>query len=153
MANPQVRPHLHFYPEDAGDELSEARQGTRWLHSLPPELTTPYADIAGQTYYTFELALTVGNRLVVPVRWFMKAGILHAQCWDVEVSDESGDPVWRAVLPDAPNRVRILSSRQFLKPFPEVQRDLQVHPGDYAQIYGRLPSSLRIQGIVYLFLI
>ncbi|PPQ85626.1 hypothetical protein CVT24_012671, partial [Panaeolus cyanescens] len=31
MANPLVRPHLHFLPEDAGPRLSEARQADRWL--------------------------------------------------------------------------------------------------------------------------
>ncbi|KAJ7844241.1 hypothetical protein B0H14DRAFT_2585305 [Mycena olivaceomarginata] len=31
MANPNVRPHLSFYPEDSGKKLSEARQGERWL--------------------------------------------------------------------------------------------------------------------------
>ncbi|KAK6977422.1 hypothetical protein R3P38DRAFT_3334959 [Favolaschia claudopus] len=37
MANPRVRPHLHFYPEDSGTKLSEARQAQRWLHELPDE--------------------------------------------------------------------------------------------------------------------
>ncbi|KAK6985105.1 hypothetical protein R3P38DRAFT_2805837 [Favolaschia claudopus] len=32
MANPRVRPHLHFYPEDSGTKLSEARQAQRLLH-------------------------------------------------------------------------------------------------------------------------
>ncbi|KAJ7843991.1 hypothetical protein B0H14DRAFT_2585413 [Mycena olivaceomarginata] len=31
MANPNVRPHLSFYPEDNGPKVSEARQGERRL--------------------------------------------------------------------------------------------------------------------------
>ena len=40
MCNPRVRPFTHFYPEDTGPNLSEARQGTRWLNELRPEETT-----------------------------------------------------------------------------------------------------------------
>ncbi|KAJ7133509.1 hypothetical protein C8R44DRAFT_829315 [Mycena epipterygia] len=45
MANPKVRPHLHFYPEDSGPKLSEARQGQRWLKELPDDRTTPMVRI------------------------------------------------------------------------------------------------------------
>ncbi|KIK49825.1 hypothetical protein GYMLUDRAFT_253531 [Collybiopsis luxurians FD-317 M1] len=43
MANPKVRPKLHFYPEDSGNFLSEARQAERWLKEAPDNLLTPMA--------------------------------------------------------------------------------------------------------------
>jgi hypothetical protein len=146
MANPKVRPHLHFYPEDAGPRLSEARQGARWLNELPPELTTPWAEIEGRTYFTFEPAKLYGNRIVIPARWFMKDGVLHAQCWDVEVSDESGVSAWRAVLVDTPNGVRDISSADFLMPFPDLQKDMRERPQEYLQTYGAFPSVFKIDG-------
>ena len=40
MCNPKVRPFIHFYPEDAGPNLSEAHQGSCWLEELRSEETT-----------------------------------------------------------------------------------------------------------------
>ncbi|TRM65621.1 hypothetical protein BD626DRAFT_628781 [Schizophyllum amplum] len=41
MANPNVRPKLHFLPEDTVPKVSEAWQADRWLHELDPSLATP----------------------------------------------------------------------------------------------------------------
>ncbi|KAE9383713.1 hypothetical protein BT96DRAFT_772206, partial [Gymnopus androsaceus JB14] len=57
MANPEVRPKLHFYPEDSGEHLSEARQAERWLHEAPDDLLTPMARIRDQDYYIYEPAM------------------------------------------------------------------------------------------------
>ncbi|KAF8885562.1 hypothetical protein CPB84DRAFT_1666965, partial [Gymnopilus junonius] len=54
MANPEVRPHLWTYPEDAGPNLSEARQASRWLHEIRPEDTTPMIRLKDIDYYIFE---------------------------------------------------------------------------------------------------
>ncbi|PPQ76947.1 LOW QUALITY PROTEIN: hypothetical protein CVT26_007944, partial [Gymnopilus dilepis] len=62
FANPKVRPHLSVYPEDSGLELSEARQGSRWLHEVPNGQTTPMALIGNQDYFIYEPAMpSVGN--------------------------------------------------------------------------------------------
>lgn len=82
-----MRKGLSLCPEYAGYELSEARQGNRWLHELLPELTTPYVNINGEPYFTFER----DARIAIPVRWFQEESVTHVQCWDVEVSDYSGD--------------------------------------------------------------
>ncbi|EED83857.1 predicted protein [Postia placenta Mad-698-R] len=69
MANPRVRPHLHFYPEDHGERpLAEARQAARWLHEMPNELLTPMARVRNQDYYIYEPAMLVNG--VIP-REFM----------------------------------------------------------------------------------
>ncbi|KAF9808715.1 hypothetical protein IEO21_07777 [Rhodonia placenta] len=62
MANPRVRPHLHFYPEDRGERpLAEARQAARWLHEMPNELLTPMARVRNQDYYIYEPAMLVNG--------------------------------------------------------------------------------------------
>jgi hypothetical protein len=52
MANPRVRENLKFYPKDAGIELAEAREGSRWLHDLPLEMTTPWIRLGAKAVRT-----------------------------------------------------------------------------------------------------
>ena len=41
MANPEVCPKLHVYPEDSGPMLSEAHQAEQWLKEMLPDELTP----------------------------------------------------------------------------------------------------------------
>ncbi|KIY48684.1 hypothetical protein FISHEDRAFT_8743, partial [Fistulina hepatica ATCC 64428] len=61
MVNPHIRPHLHFYPEDSGPHLSEARQAECWLHEMDNNTLTPMVELRGQRFFIYELAkLTSG---------------------------------------------------------------------------------------------
>lgn len=73
MANPTISPHLHYYPEDAGDKLSETWQGKRWLRELDSTLASQMIRIAHQDYYVHEPAKLVDGTVVMPVRWFTRA--------------------------------------------------------------------------------
>jgi len=73
MANPRVRPHLHFYPEDSGQSLSEARQAAKWLHELPSEDTTPMIRIQNDDYYILEPALLIGGHACIPNQCSLEA--------------------------------------------------------------------------------
>ncbi|KAF9554000.1 hypothetical protein CPC08DRAFT_697168 [Agrocybe pediades] len=70
MCNPKVRTHLHFYPQDAGEHLSEARHGARWLSELKPEETTPMIRLSGTDYYIFEPTMLRSGAVCMPFRWF-----------------------------------------------------------------------------------
>lgn len=127
MSNPQVRPHLHFYPEDSGSHLAEARQARRWLHDLPPELTTPTILHRGKIYYTFEPTLMTGNRIAIPVRWFMRNNQMHAQCWRlVQVYGEGGS--FLRVIKTSGFEI---SAHELLKPFPELEAAIISRPHAY----------------------
>ncbi|RDB16192.1 hypothetical protein Hypma_003108 [Hypsizygus marmoreus] len=80
MANPNVRKHLHFYPEDAGDHLSEAWQATRWRDELDSRLTTPMVRVHGQDFYTDEISL-LRNGACMPRRWIMRGQDMFARAW------------------------------------------------------------------------
>ncbi|CDO68416.1 hypothetical protein BN946_scf184815.g63 [Trametes cinnabarina] len=73
MANPRVRPHLRFLPEDGGQKMSEAWHAARWLRELSPEIATPMVRVDQHDYYVHEPAKLLDGRLVVPYRWFTKA--------------------------------------------------------------------------------
>ncbi|KAF9232535.1 hypothetical protein BU15DRAFT_90631 [Melanogaster broomeanus] len=63
MANPRVRPHLHHYPEDAGQHLSQPWQASRWRHEIDPTLATPMIRIDHQDFYVFEPAKLKDGRI------------------------------------------------------------------------------------------
>jgi hypothetical protein len=99
MANPRVRPHLSFYPEDSGPKLSEARQGQRWLKELPDEQTTPMLRISGHDYYIYEPAMldSDAGEFCIPIRWFARGEQFWAKCWRMmPVSTDKGSG-WRVV--------------------------------------------------------
>ncbi|KAJ7157732.1 hypothetical protein C8R46DRAFT_1355172 [Mycena filopes] len=119
MANPKVRPHLHFYPEDSGPKLSEARQGQRWLNELADERTTPMARITGKDYYIHEPAMLANGQCVIPVRWFMRDGQLFAKCWNMLVVTKENSSGWRIFQPEN----YTVSASEFLMDFVTFQAD------------------------------
>ncbi|KAK7037199.1 hypothetical protein R3P38DRAFT_3481335 [Favolaschia claudopus] len=119
MANPKVRPHLHFYPEDSGPKLSEARQGERWLRELPDDRITPMARILGKDFYIHEPAILADGSAVIPVRWFMKDGQLYARCWEMFAVTKENFVGWRVLQRDD----FLIPAREFLKDFVSFQQD------------------------------
>ncbi|KAG5652758.1 hypothetical protein H0H81_003845 [Sphagnurus paluster] len=87
MANPTIRKHLHFYPEDAGNNLSEAWQADRWKNELDSQLLTPMVRIHGQDFYTDEICL-LHSGACMPRRWFMRDSKLFAKAWSVDCIGE-----------------------------------------------------------------
>ncbi|THU93269.1 hypothetical protein K435DRAFT_829530 [Dendrothele bispora CBS 962.96] len=132
MANPQVRPHLHFYPEDTGKRLSEARQAKRWLEEIPDDLLTPMARIHDQDFFIYEPVMLQDSTCCIPTRWFERAGSLWAKCWrmQVVVSDQ-GVQGWNVFKSDD---FEVCTSG-FLKNFPNFRDD--------AHLYG-IPSPEKL---------
>jgi hypothetical protein len=134
MANPKVRPHLKFYPEDSKGNLSEGRQGRRWLHEVDDDQITPMVRIGRQDYYIHEPAMLRDGLFCVPVRWFTVGEVLFAKCWKMEAVSSDVGEVWRVVKCDD----YIVPHTQFLKTFLEL-----CHNADSR--YG-LPHPSRISG-------
>lgn len=79
VANPNVRKHLRFYPEDSYPRLAEARQAERWLHEVDPLYAGVMArqESSGQDFHVYEPALANVDALgtlapVIPVRFFLR---------------------------------------------------------------------------------
>jgi hypothetical protein len=141
MANPRVRPHLSFYPEDSGPKLSEARQGQRWLEELPAEQTTLMLRISGDDYYIYEPAMldSEGGEFCIPIRWFVRGGNFFAKCWRLSpVSSDQGSG-WRVLKSDDYE----VAAQRFLKNFIQFQAD--------AALYN-IPHPSQIIGTTFLYL-
>jgi hypothetical protein len=142
MANPKVRPHLSFYPEDSVKKVSKARQACRWLHEAPDEQLTPMARVGEQDYYVHEPAMLRDGTCCIPVRWFTIGALLFAKCWKmVAISTDVGQG-WRVTQCDD----YTVSQANFLKTFPELIEDANMyglpHP---SKLCGRTPHSLNVE--------
>jgi hypothetical protein len=134
MANPKVRPHLKFYPEDSKNKLSEAHQARRWLHEIADEDLTPMARLGKQDYYVHEPAMLRNNSCCVPVRWFTVGEVLFAKCWKMEAVSSDVGEAWRVIKCDD----YLVPYTEFLKTFPELCEDAD-------SLYG-LPHPSRLLG-------
>ncbi|KAH8930587.1 hypothetical protein BT69DRAFT_1210241, partial [Atractiella rhizophila] len=87
IANPLIRKHLTFLPEDTGDTVQELYQGDKWKREINARLLTPSIVVKGQLYFTDEvLKLKDGSYFLVS-RWFVKAGVVHGSGYNVLWSD------------------------------------------------------------------
>ncbi len=73
MANPHVRPYLHFYPEDAGKTVSEYWHGRHWHDNVDPIVVTPMAH--QQEHSLLPGFLLVPSRKAVQVAQVHKSNI------------------------------------------------------------------------------
>ncbi|KDQ20801.1 hypothetical protein BOTBODRAFT_87505, partial [Botryobasidium botryosum FD-172 SS1] len=116
MANPNVRKHLCFYPEDAGDKLSETWQAERWKDELDSDLTTPMIRVQNQDFFLNECTLLKDTTVCMPFRWFTRGDQMFARAWKV-VSDDAylGWIVDTTQECEIPSSHLLLSYPQFLE--------------------------------------
>ncbi|KAJ7048322.1 hypothetical protein C8F01DRAFT_1005416 [Mycena amicta] len=130
MANPSVRKHLHFLPEDSGNRLSEAWQADRWRRELDPDLATPMIRLGGQDFYVHEPAILRNGDVCMPIRWFERSGNIYADAWRLQQTVDRG---W---IVDATRTYKILST-DFSVAFPTFITTFQVRGlPDPRNIYG-----------------
>jgi len=125
MANPKVRPHLKFYPEDSKKCISEARQAQRWLHEIADNEITPMARLGQQDYYIHEPTMLHSGECCIPVRWFTVGEQLFAKCWMMEPISTDVGQGWRVIQHDDFS----VPITEFLKTFPDLCEDAESRYG------------------------
>ena len=81
MANPHVRPHLHFYPEDAGKTINEYWHARHWHEAADPSLVTPMVVVNNAHFYVYKPTILADGHVVMPYRWFLCGGSIFARAW------------------------------------------------------------------------
>lgn len=81
MANPRVRPYLHFYPEDTGKRVDEYWHASHWNKEVDPERLTPMAVVNGQHFFVYEPLLLKDGTACMPTRWFIRNKVFVALAW------------------------------------------------------------------------
>ncbi|KAI9438663.1 hypothetical protein H4582DRAFT_2076295 [Lactarius indigo] len=114
MANPRVRPHLRFYPEDAGRHVSEYWHARHWHQDANPMQLTPMAMIASQQFWVFEPCVLKNGAIVMPSRWFIRDCVIHAVAWTLRPY-RSSDHITGWIVEEYNNVV--VSQSDFLIPF------------------------------------
>ncbi|THU81998.1 hypothetical protein K435DRAFT_823322 [Dendrothele bispora CBS 962.96] len=87
FANPEVAQHFNFYPEETDESISEVWQAERWKEYDPSDLTPMYSS-NGKQFYINEVAMLHDDRLVIPLLWVKRHGILHADCNMVDIDND-----------------------------------------------------------------
>jgi hypothetical protein len=60
------------FPEDAGEEMSEARHGYKMLLDSPQGIATPTVRVRGQLFFVNELLRREDRTYFIPERFFAK---------------------------------------------------------------------------------
>ncbi|KAJ3853854.1 hypothetical protein EV368DRAFT_73223 [Lentinula lateritia] len=82
LANPEVAPLIHVYPEDInGGPISEMWQVPkgRWME-LPLDFLTPSILVDNKRHYIHEVAQLKDRQWVIPKMWITQAGEIFANC-------------------------------------------------------------------------
>ncbi|KIJ31527.1 hypothetical protein M422DRAFT_61644 [Sphaerobolus stellatus SS14] len=137
-ANPQVRPHLHFYPEARAVQISEAWQARKWVKEIEWDKLTPMVSVHGKHFYVGEMAETSKGDLVIPLRWVKRDGIL------------CGDSL-RVIYYEATGRSVIQENQLVAVPVEELkfnylhlqEEDVVIHLAGSKQWKEAMPNPLR----------
>jgi hypothetical protein len=111
-------PHLHFYPEDSGVSLAEARQAEKWLHELSSQDTTPMIRHKADDYYIHEPVILTNGDACIPTRWFTRGGIFYAKAWPMEqivVDGIRGWCVWEDLMIEIAEKQLLKNYLGFMK--------------------------------------
>ncbi|EKM48298.1 uncharacterized protein PHACADRAFT_109167 [Phanerochaete carnosa HHB-10118-sp] len=85
-ANPQTRPHIHVYPEVPEGGIREVWHANKWRHEMDTRMLSPMYDAsAGKHFYVDELAKLQDGTFVIPIRWVVVHGEVHADAFTVTI--------------------------------------------------------------------
>ncbi|EIM79308.1 uncharacterized protein STEHIDRAFT_69687, partial [Stereum hirsutum FP-91666 SS1] len=78
FSNPLICPHIIRYPEDKDGQVAESWQATKLLSSLSVDQLTPMVIHRDQHFYVNELTKCRDGSFIIPYRWIVRKGVMHA---------------------------------------------------------------------------
>jgi hypothetical protein len=142
-ANPLLRPYLHFYPEIPDGPISEFWHGDKWRKEMDFDLLTPmWVQDESRHFYVNELTLLRNGSLVIPIRWVIFKGVMHADCYKVELNEASETVAVAQVLN---NHTVLISSDDMSLNYFDLERDnlLPEWHSDSVEFSAKMPNPLR----------
>ena len=136
MANPQVHPHLQFYPKDAGKIVNKYWHARHWHEVADPSLVTPMAVVNNTHFFVYELIILLNGHVVMLYHWFLRDGSITARAWPLCAVKCGNDLGW--IVKEF--KTLIVSQGELLIPF---------RSWGPAQLH-HLPSAKCIFGMLYL---
>jgi hypothetical protein len=84
----KTRELLHFYPEVPSGPISEFWHLSKLHFGFELDMLTPMYVSGSQHFYVKEFNEIIGGRLVIPMRWIVKDGVLCADAFEVILDSE-----------------------------------------------------------------
>lgn len=99
-ANPETRKLIRVYPEIPHDGvIREVWHADKWRKNMPLDHLSPmYNAGAGQHFYVNELGRLKSGQLVIPVRWVMHKGQVHADAYMVSLQENVQDIISKKLI-------------------------------------------------------
>lgn len=72
MSNPQIRRHMHDFPEEPDGPISELYEAEKMREGIPDDAAPPMIEHGGHHYYVKELAQLTCSTYFVPLRWYKR---------------------------------------------------------------------------------
>lgn len=77
---------MHFYPEIPDGPISEAWHAQKWRREIDRDALTPMIVHRDRHFYVDELTRCQNGDLVIPLRWVIYKGAMHADAFKVSVN-------------------------------------------------------------------
>ncbi|KAJ7685821.1 hypothetical protein B0H17DRAFT_1160739 [Mycena rosella] len=88
-ANPTTRKLIHVYPEVPKDGIiKEIWHAQKWRQNMDLDCLSPMWDFGSSHYYVNEICRLGNGKFVIPIRWVMCDGKIHADVFSVSFNDQ-----------------------------------------------------------------
>ncbi|OAV88231.1 hypothetical protein PTTG_29101 [Puccinia triticina 1-1 BBBD Race 1] len=127
LANPQVSPHIDYYPEMTHHSLFKFSQSKKWLEELAPQHRAPMCQVNQEHFYLFEPVELTSGLIIIPIFFYSQDSQLYSKCIapDFETYTEEEKTLSKMKIPQDIQfnhpRLLIIPTSEFKKSYAHIE--------------------------------